>query len=105
MTYTGRLTGWISNRTKQTSTKNYFVNDLLLHLLDGGVVHIFVEQNERTMNNTISNQTATETAIQFVIMDAIQKGHTNKAELIEYMKSDVFTKAVANYKAMIADKF
>ena len=57
------------------------------------------------MNNTISNQTATETAIQFVIMDAIQKGHTNKAELIEYMKSDVFTKAVANYKAMIADKF
>jgi hypothetical protein len=89
----------------QISTKNYFVNDLLLHLLVWGCCAYLCGTKAKDMNNTISNQTATETAIQFVIMDAIQKGHTNKAELIEYMKSDVFTKAVANYKAMIADKF
>jgi hypothetical protein len=32
-----------------------------------------------------------------VIMDAIEKGHTNATELIEYMKSEVFEKAVKNY--------
>jgi len=97
--------GWISNRIKPISTKNYFVNDLLLHLLVWIKRAYLCGTKAKDMNNTISNQTATETAIQFVIMDAIQNGHTNKAELIEYMKSDVFTKAVANYKAMIADKF
>ena len=45
----------------------------------------------------LSNETKTQTAIQMVIMDAIEKGHTNSNELIEYMKSEVFEKAVKNY--------
>ena len=44
----------------------------------------------------LSNETKTQTAIQMVIMDAIEKGHTNANELIEYMKSEVFEKAVKN---------
>lgn len=49
----------------------------------------------------MTNQTTIEIAMQIVIMDAIEKGHTNAAELIEYMKSDVFTKAVKEYAVMI----
>jgi hypothetical protein len=48
----------------------------------------------------LSNETKTQTAIQMVIMDAIEKGHTNANELIEYMKSEVFEKAVKNYISM-----
>ena len=48
----------------------------------------------------LSNETKTQTAIQMVIMDAIEKGHTNSNELIEYMKSEVFEKAVKNYISM-----
>jgi hypothetical protein len=54
MTYTGRLTGWISNRTKQTSTKNYFVNDLLLHLLVWGCCAYLCGTKAKDMNNTIN---------------------------------------------------
>ena len=39
----------------------------------------------------------TEIAIQIVIMDAIEKGHTNTTDLIEYMKSEVFETAVKSY--------
>ena len=45
----------------------------------------------------LSNETKTQTAIQIVIMDAIEKGHTNANKLIEYMKSEVFEKAVKNF--------
>jgi hypothetical protein len=49
---------------------------------------------------TLSNKTKTQTAIQMVIMDAIEKGHTSANELIDYMKSEVFEKAVKNYISM-----
>jgi hypothetical protein len=50
---------------------------------------------------TLTNTTATETAIQMVIMDAIEKGHTVISEMAEYMKSEVFATAVSNYKRML----
>ena len=46
---------------------------------------------------TLSIETKTQAAIQMVIMDAIEKGYTNTNELISYMKSEVFEKAVKNY--------
>jgi len=49
----------------------------------------------------LTNETKMQTAIQMVIMDAIEKGHTNRNELIEYMKSEVFEKAVENYISML----
>jgi hypothetical protein len=55
-------------------------------------------KNKKMKN--LSNETKTQTAIQMVIMDAIEKGHTNANELIEYMKSEVFEKAVKNYISM-----
>lgn len=45
----------------------------------------------------ISIELATEKAIQMVIMDAIEKGHTDKNELVAYMQSEVFENAVQNY--------
>lgn len=54
---------------------------------------------------TLSNNTVTETAIKMVIIDAIEKGNTNPAELAEYMKSKVFAGAVSNYKRMIEKEF
>lgn len=48
----------------------------------------------------LSNATKIQTAIQMVIMDAMEKGHTNANELIDYMKSEVFEKAVENYILM-----
>ena len=57
---------------------------------------------QQTINNmkNLSNETKTQTAIQMVIMDAIEKGHTNANELIEYMKSEVFENAVKIYFSM-----
>lgn len=49
----------------------------------------------------LTNTTKTEVAIQLVIMDAIEKGHTNANELAEYMKSLTFEKAVKNYLSLI----
>lgn len=49
----------------------------------------------------ISIEIATEKAIQMVIMDAIEKGHTDKNELIAYMQSEVFEKAVQNYVSLL----
>ena len=42
-----------------------------------------------------------QTAIQMVIMDAIENGHTNQSELIAYMKTEVFEKSVLNYISMM----
>ena len=42
-----------------------------------------------------------EKAIQLVIMDAIEKGHTNANDLTNYMQSVVFEKAVENYLLML----
>lgn len=49
---------------------------------------------------TTNNETITSIAIEMVILDAIEKGHTNASELVEYMKSEVFKNAVKNYKVM-----
>ena len=38
-----------------------------------------------------------ELAAQMVIMDAIEKGHTNAAELAAYMKSKTFKAALKSY--------
>ena len=46
----------------------------------------------------LTDQKQIELAMQFVIMDAIGKGHTNKEELIQYMFSETFTNAVTNYR-------
>ena len=48
----------------------------------------------------LSKETKTEVAMKMVIMDAIEKGHTNKNDLVDYMKSEVFEKAVRNYISM-----
>lgn len=48
-----------------------------------------------------ANTTKTEVAIQLVIMDAIENGHTNTNELVEYMKSLVFKNAVKGYLKMM----
>lgn len=53
----------------------------------------------------ISLKTATQTAIQLVIMDAIEKGHTNESELIEYMKTTVFEKSVKKYVDLLKEEF
>jgi hypothetical protein len=48
----------------------------------------------------LSNETKTELAVKMVILDAIEKGHTNTNDLIEYMSSKTFENAVNNYKLM-----
>ena len=46
--------------------------------------------------------------MQMAIMDAMEKGHTNKDDLIEYMSSETCKKAAENYAKMfdenLADK-
>jgi hypothetical protein len=68
------------------------------------IVHLHQQITTTTKNTNkmknLSNETKTQTAIQMVIMDAIEKGHKNANELIEYMKSEVFEKAVKNYISM-----
>jgi hypothetical protein len=51
--------------------------------------------------NNISKELQTQTAIKIVIMDAIEKGHTNTNELIQYMKSKAFENAVNNYISLM----
>jgi hypothetical protein len=51
--------------------------------------------------NTLTNQAKTELAVKMVVLDAIEKGHTNTSELISYMSSETFKKAVENYKSII----
>ena len=59
-------------------------------------IYFVLTKTNNKMEN-LSIETKTQAAIQMVIMDAIEKGHTNSAELISYMKSEVFGKAVKNY--------
>lgn len=62
---------------------------------------IFTYQlNENDMKN-LTIKTKTEVAIQMVIIDAIEKGHTNTSEIIEYMRSSTFENAVKNYLLII----
>ena len=53
-----------------------------------------------TTFSNISDSAKMEVAIQMVIMDAIEKGHTDKNELIAYMQSEVFEAAVQRYFQM-----
>lgn len=62
---------------------------------------IFGYQLKETNMTTLSKASKTEIAIQMVIMDAIEKGHTNTSELIEYMKSLVFQNAVKSYLSLM----
>lgn len=48
----------------------------------------------------LSIEAKTESAMKMVIMDAMEKGHINQSELMEYMKSEVFEKQVKNYIAL-----
>ena len=53
-------------------------------------------------NLNLTPATSTEIAMQLVIMDAMEKGHTDKKGLIEYMKSETFENAVREYLALMA---
>jgi len=46
-----------------------------------------------------------EAAIKMTILDAIEKGHTNPAELAAYMQSPVFEASVAGYVALLNQTF
>lgn len=52
----------------------------------------------------LSKEGKAEIAIQLVIMDAIERGHTNTAELCEYMKSETFLKSVFEYISLMESK-
>jgi hypothetical protein len=62
---------------------------------------IFDLSNEKEM--TI--ETATEKAIELTIIDAIEKGHTEPAELIAYMESETFKTAALNYRSLLLNEF
>jgi hypothetical protein len=51
----------------------------------------------------------TKLAIEFgakmTIMDAIEKGYTNKKKLIEFMKSKLYQESVIHYAEMFESKF
>ena len=51
--------------------------------------------------SNLSKQQKAEYAIQMVIIDAIEKGHTDACEICEYMKSEVFSVAVERYISMM----
>jgi hypothetical protein len=46
---------------------------------------------------------AAEFGAQMAIMDAMEKGHTDKNELISYMKSETFINAAASYARMFEE--
>ena len=47
--------------------------------------------------NQLSKENKATFAAQFVIMDAIKKGHTDMSEMMEYMKTEIFKNAVFSY--------
>jgi hypothetical protein len=51
--------------------------------------------------NGLSEILKTSLAIQLVIMDAMDKGHSNTEELIKYMKTEIFEIAVERYCSLI----
>ena len=52
----------------------------------------------------MTQQQIIEKAMQLTIMDAIEKGHVNKNDLITYMSSDVFEKSVDRYATVIKEE-
>lgn len=50
----------------------------------------------------MKNATITESAIKMTILDAIEKGHTNPAELIDYMQSETFKAAVQRWIELLS---
>ena len=68
-------------------------------------LHYQTNKNIYTQNlhkiMTASNNSKMQLAVQMVIMDAIEKGHTNSNELIDYMQSDVFATAAKSYFEML----
>ena len=50
-----------------------------------------------TALSTATEATKVEFAAQMVIMDAIEKGHTDRDDLLSYMESETFEKAVNGY--------
>ena len=61
---------------------------------------ILNKQNIKIMTNTfnqLSKENKVTFAAQFVIMDAIEKGHTDMSEMMEYMKTEIFRNAVFSY--------
>ena len=64
------------------------------------VLSVFVNVSELFIDyamKTLSKETRLLAAIQLVLMDSIEKGYTNADELIEYMKTERFQKAVESY--------
>ncbi len=47
--------------------------------------------------------TTAQLAIDMVIMDAIERGHTDANDLIRYMNTTTFEKAVKSYISMIGE--
>jgi hypothetical protein len=60
-------------------------------------------QQQPVIHSAMKNVTAYEAAIQMVIMDAMEKGHTDKTELIAYMASKTFEAAVERYAEMFKE--
>jgi len=52
----------------------------------------------------MTQQQIIEKAMQLAIMDAMEKGHVNKEDLITYMSSDVFEKSVDRYAVVIKEE-
>jgi len=48
---------------------------------------------------------AAEIAVQTVILDALEKGHTNVNEMVAYMETKVFNDAVARYVLLLTQTF
>ena len=44
-------------------------------------------------------------AIEMTILDAIENGHTNASELVDYMASETFATSVASYSGMFKSEF
>jgi hypothetical protein len=59
-----------------------------------------IKARQKKIGSKPINKAEIKAAIQMVVMDAIEKGYTNPKELSEYMKSNVFKKAVDNYILM-----
>ncbi len=50
-------------------------------------------------------ETILKAAMEMTIMDAIENGHIDKSELIEYMKSETFKTSVNSYVKKFESEF
>jgi len=57
--------------------------------------------NTQDVFSNIAKETAAQTAIQLVIMDAIERGASDPKEIAEYMKTEVFENSVKTYMALM----